>query len=1531
MSEVNPGLLGDGALFDTFSQTVVVRANPLKHIAADLNADTRVDLAIIYEGSNVLDIFLANETYAFSSAPSRTITFDWQPTGLASGDMDKDGKADLVVSLNYDSGENIIICYQKNNFSSVSPAAKYFYNSLKQKDVLVHDLNGDGWLDVVALYSMDDPGYQAGFAVYRSTTPNNYSQTIKSLPSEMYSPDLMTMGDFNGDGRQDLVIGDGTAKKVAGYRNDASTGASWTLIGPINDVIATSLLVEQIAGDNREELIMALAQNLPVTDTPIVRVLRYTNASSLFAEFVDEIPNQPDVTGMTVVLNNPDSTFDLARISDYRHNLTIFNTPSGSPIWRYSNSISSPTPNGPVSLLAQDMNRDGASDLVVICNSTANAGSFTIYYHSSAAISNANDNLVIDSISSALTTVGDFNGDLLEEMVFYDQATQKAYFYRTSSTPLGQLNAPGGVTALSSDDLNGDGKDELVWSNATSVVIWWGKTTFFSSVSSTSLTVTMPSRSLGFGDLNHDGRRDLVLGCTGGLEVYWNTGTATPFSASNRFVLPLADSEVSSVEIGNLTGDGDDLADIAIVNATSNRVEIYHQQPSSPVFLSTARTLLTIVPHIGGLVSEDFNGDGRLDLATHSSDTLYVFLQYAGGFSGAPEFPLKLVPGQGIDDLTIGNLDDLGSNELALISGNSTLMAYRFDVTSSSLVLVTMQTVGASSAVVMAGDMNGDQKDDLIAYSISSRTVSYYYQNNFPPIAMGQVEGTGFLEGEQVWFNANGSMDSLSDIDRLAYNWDFDDDGSTGTGVRTSHVFQQNGDYTVVLNVSDPWGGWDVTTISVSIGDRAPVANFTYSQDPAPVEGSPVQFIDLSTSPSDPIVSWEWNFGDGNWLNQTTDQAVFYSYAWNDTFTVTLTVHDSDGSTDLTVKVIVVQDSSPTAAFNASINSPLEGQEVSFIDGSSYTADAIIRWSWNLGDGTWVNATSNGTVHHTYACNGTFLVVLTVWDIDGSMDSVSKEMVVQDSAPVTEFLTSVESPEEGQDVSFIDGSSFVINPIVKWTWDLGDGTWLNETSNVTIHHIYVDNGTYYVTLTVTDVDGNVESVTRTLIVKDTTPSIVRLYTSDGLSTYQEWDEITFAVMATERWDGISKYQWDFQTPTFQADQETNLNSTYHRYNSSGSYKVTVRVWDGDSYAEAYIMVLITDPAPTADYSFTIDQATGNVSFSAALSSDTDNDQPILQYRWNFEGTWSSWSTSNSTYHTFSDGIYSVKLEVKDDHNSAVSKTRNVTVDLLPPVISLNEPVLKGTVGRTIIIRANVTDAVGVDSVILEYTINNVTRTVLMTPEGDGIYIGQIPAQNHTAEISYRIIAEDLAGHVSTTAILTISVEYEDSSLFVLTSAVLLIALLILLIYLFLSRPIVDEVFVMYHDGTLLAHQTRRLKPGMDDDILGGMLIALQNFVRDSFKDEISTVLSRMDFGERKLLVERKDDFFLAVMLSGKRAGSAPQRMLKVLDSIEDGYSEVLKEWDGNLEKVRGIREETKPMFQRANPLDRLRRKDGDSL
>ena len=176
----------------------------------------------------------------------------------------------------------------------------------------MHDLNGDGYLDVIALHSMDDPLIEAGFSVYRSTGLNTYNFIQKTLPADIYTPYLMTMGDFSGDGRKDLVIADRTSKKVIGYRNDATTGATWTPIGPINDVVATAIMVQRATGNLNEELFMALESDPPLVSAPVIRVLRYSPDTTSFSVLVDEVPLK-QVTDLTMVMNSLDGRPDLVR------------------------------------------------------------------------------------------------------------------------------------------------------------------------------------------------------------------------------------------------------------------------------------------------------------------------------------------------------------------------------------------------------------------------------------------------------------------------------------------------------------------------------------------------------------------------------------------------------------------------------------------------------------------------------------------------------------------------------------------------------------------------------------------------------------------------------------------------------------------------------------------------------------------------------------------------------------------------------------------------------------------------------------------------------------------------------------------------------------------------------------------------------------------------------------------------------------------------------------------------------------------
>ncbi|MFA5313237.1 MAG: hypothetical protein WC375_08000, partial [Methanomassiliicoccales archaeon] len=290
------------------------------------------------------------------------------------------------------------------------------------------------------------------------------------------------------------------------------------------------------------------------------------------------------------------------------------------------------------------------------------------------------------------------------------------------------------------------------------------------------------------------------------------------------------------------------------------------------------------------------------------------------------------------------------------------------------------------------------------------------------------------------------------------------------------------------------------------------------------------------------------------------------------------------------------------------------------------------------------------------------------------------------------------------------------------------------------------------------------------------------------------------------------------------------------------------------------------------------------------------------------------------------GIYSVVLRVKDPLTTD-SDEITVTLDKWLPIIE-SDIKTEAYVGDPVIIDAKVTDDTAV-TVRLYYSFNGtVFYSVLMSPSDDlDNYTGQIPTPEDAGTIWYYISATDQNNNTYTTDTYTIKVEVEPSMLYIwLAMLFVLCFLVVTLIFLRRTKPVVDEVFIIYHDGNLIAHQTRRLKPGMDDQILGSMFVALQGFVKDSFKDESSTMLKRMDFGEKKVMVEKGDFIYIAVVLNGKRTESIPPRMQKVLEDIDKEYGIQLIAWDGDLESLRGVRDMTRPLFERVGFLDLSGRK-----
>ena len=131
------------------------------------------------------------------------------------------------------------------------------------------------------------------------------------------------------------------------------------------------------------------------------------------------------------------------------------------------------------------------------------------------------------------------------------------------------------------------------------------------------------------------------------------------------------------------------------------------------------------------------------------------------------------------------------------------------------------------------------------------------------------------------------------------------------------------------------------------------------------------------------------------------------------------------------------------------------------------------------------------------------------------------------------------------------------------------------------------------------------------------------------------------------------------------------------------------------------------------------------------------------------------------------------------------------------------------------------------------------------------------------------------------------------------------------LYAYLSRRKkveIEEVFLVYRDGVLISHLSRTLMREKDEDVLSGMLTAVQEFVREAFQYGEHRELHQLDFGEYRILIERGKFVYLAVVYSGEESAQIRKKVRTVIDRIEDQFGPVLEKWDGDMEEVVGARD-----------------------
>ncbi len=282
---------------------------------------------------------------------------------------------------------------------------------------------------------------------------------------------------------------------------------------------------------------------------------------------------------------------------------------------------------------------------------------------------------------------------------------------------------------------------------------------------------------------------------------------------------------------------------------------------------------------------------------------------------------------------------------------------------------------------------------------------------------------------------------------------------------------------------------------------------------------------------------------------------------------------------------------------------------------------------------------------------------------------INEEENIPPSANISVISTSV---EVGSYISFDgSGSTDSHGAIVEYIWDFGDGI---KDSGLYESHFYYTAGTYNVTLTVIDNEGesDVDSIEITVNPhqNDSPNAAINVNTM----TVEVGQYVYFNASESTDLDGtIIEYTWDFGDGT----KDSGMYSIYF-YSSAGTYSVILTVID-DEGANDIDSVSITviegegppqnEPPVAVIYveNTTVEDGS-NIIFNGSESSDSDG--TIVEYTWDFgDGTKDSGMHSSHIYQTY--GTYNVTLTVIDDDGAIDVMNITITVLQKTPTINMN--------------------------------------------------------------------------------------------------------------------------------------------------------------------------------------------------------------------------------------------------------------------
>jgi len=414
-------------------------------------------------------------------------------------------------------------------------------------------------------------------------------------------------------------------------------------------------------------------------------------------------------------------------------------------------------------------------------------------------------------------------------------------------------------------------------------------------------------------------------------------------------------------------------------------------------------------------------------------------------------------------------------------------------------------------------------------YGASSSVLGKVWVKDVAPM-VNITANASIPEDSVLKLDAKGN-DTPTDLAKgLSYKWDFGD-GSFKTGwllkPATTHLYTKPGLYNITVYVKDHNAASGSNKKALVVYDLPPSVQVstrtivTREDDLVFLSGTGTDTpTDVSAG-----LNYMWDFGDGNASNFSLDPTASHAYPNNGTYIARLIVKDPEGlEGNDTVKVFVTNQVPITEIVDVPTDIP-EDQLVDFVGkGTDTLTDQLsLHFKWDFGDGSSSPWSLEPTVRHSYTRAGEKSVVFYVRDNDNASSFAEATARVTNQPPIVNILKPDKTTFDEDTTVTFEGNA-TDNPsdihTLNFTWSI-DG---KDYQGMKVDHVFTGQGSYDITLTVTDDEGAQDKEVVTIKINNVPPKVTL---KASRTTVNMSESVVISAKATDTTSDMPtlKYAW----------------------------------------------------------------------------------------------------------------------------------------------------------------------------------------------------------------------------------------------------------------------------------------------------------------------------------------------------------------------------------------------------------------------